>query len=71
MWERNGEYFYFDEPENESIWTSIVNLMDDKIREAVHREFAPCSKRIFIAEYLERDPEFEQVLAEEFGIEWL
>lgn len=70
MWLRNGEDFYFDEPENKTIWESIVNLMDDETREAVHAEYAPCSKRWFLESYLERDSEFEQVLAEEFGIEW-
>jgi len=44
--------------------------MDDETREAIHREFAPCSERYFIERYLEKDSEFEQVLAMEFDIEW-
>ena len=70
MWERNGEDFYFDEPENSDIWQTIVCHMKDNIRESLHRDYAPCTKRIFLERYLELDPDFEYLLAEEFCIEW-
>ena len=31
-----------------------VNLMDDDIRESVHRDLAPCTKQDFFNEYCER-----------------
>lgn len=67
MWVKNNEEFDF---EDDNIWKAIVNFMNDDIREIVHNEAAPCSKRYFIELYIEKDPEFEQVLAEEFSIEW-
>ena len=48
---------------------NIVTYMDDNIREAVHREFAPCSPEVFLEEYLKRDPSFEDLLANEFDFE--
>ena len=75
MWIRyygtsDGEEFYFDEPENNNTWEAIVSYMDDEIREDIHAQCAPCSKRYFLESYIEKDPEFEQLLAMEFGIEW-
>lgn len=71
MWERRYyEEFDFDDEKNIHIWNAIVALMDDEIRERVHGMVAPCSKRYFIENYIGEDPEFEQVLAEEFSIEW-
>lgn len=32
-------------------WESIAALMDDDIREAVHRDIAPCTDREFLEEY--------------------
>ena len=66
MWKRNGLEYNFDDTN----WTAIVNLMDDDLREEVHAEVAPCSNRCFFEIYLKKDPEFEQVVAENFGIEW-
>jgi len=71
MWERYGEEFNIDDPDNNNIWDAIVNYMDDEIREAVHMECAPCSKRYFLETYLEHDPNFEYLLGMEFGIEWM
>lgn len=48
---------------------NIVIYMDDEIREAVHREFAPCSPEVFLGEYLKRDPSFEDLLTSEFDYE--
>lgn len=36
------------------IWSQVVNVMDDDIREEVHTKFAPCSNRKFLSEYLKR-----------------
>ena len=72
MWERNDELFNFDAPENSNIMKAIATYMDDDIREDCHFEYAPCSNTFFIEQYLKRDPEFEDLLWEEFGIrnEW-
>ena len=35
-------------------WESVVNLMDDEIRESVHADFAPCTEYIFLMKYMER-----------------
>lgn len=53
----------------ENVMLAIVNLMDDEIREQVHRELAPCTDMEFLRRYVELDPEFESVLESEFGIE--
>lgn len=72
MWLRNNkqEYIDFDAPENEKLWETIASYMDDEIREEVHAEAAPCSNRYFLESYLEKDSNFEYLLAEEFDIEW-
>lgn len=36
---------------SESTWETIVNLMDDELREKIHGEFAPCSNGKFLDEY--------------------
>ena len=36
------------------LWETVVNLMDDGIREAVADDMAPCSEEEFLAEYLKR-----------------
>ena len=64
-----GEEIDFDDI-NEDLWLTIANYMDDDIREQVHMELAPCTNRQFIERYLELDPDFEQLLTEEFSIEW-
>lgn len=53
----------------ETVMTAIANLMDDDLREQVHRELAPCTDMEFLRRYVELDPEFESVLESEFGIE--
>lgn len=37
------------------LWNGIVNLMDDEIRECVHKELAPCSEEDFFSRYDELD----------------
>ena len=48
---------------------AIANHMDDEIREAVHRELAPCEPEEFLTRYLELDPDFEITLKQEFGFD--
>lgn len=50
-------------------WDSIVNLMDDDMRERVHGEMAPCAEQEFLSRYLEYCPEFEDVIRGEFDAE--
>lgn len=47
----------------------IATYMNDIIREDVHFDLAPCNPETFLGEYLKRDPGFEALLREEFGIE--
>lgn len=49
---------------------AIVPYMDDKIREKVHFELAPCEPVDFLKRYLEldKDPDFRDVLENEFNI---
>ena len=48
---------------------AIATYMDDEKREQVHNEIAPCSPEEFLKKYLKLDPDFEQLLFEEFKIE--
>jgi hypothetical protein len=36
------------------LYDQAVSLMDDKIREAVHADLAPCTEAEFLAEYMAR-----------------
>lgn len=47
----------------------IATYMDDDKRETVHAELAPCEPEEFLTRYLELDPDFEELLNSEFGIE--
>lgn len=48
---------------------AIAVYMDDKKRERVHFELAPCEPEDFLKRYLELDPDFEKVLKSEFDVE--
>ena len=47
----------------------IPTYMNDDIREDLHFRLAPCEPDLFLREYVKRDPEFEKLLYDEFGIE--
>lgn len=53
----------------QELMDTVATYMDDDIREDIHAEFAPCEPDLFLREYVERDPEFEKLLYDEFGIE--
>lgn len=46
---------------------AIAIHMNDEIREQVHFQLAPCTPDEFLAAYLEKDPDFEDLLKSEFG----
>ena len=48
------------------IMENICTYMDDNIREELHFKLAPCSNRTFLQAYCTRDPEFEELLKNEF-----
>lgn len=48
---------------------AIAVYMDDRKREQVHFELAPCEPEEFLERYLELDPDFADVLKSEFSIE--
>lgn len=54
---------------SQNLMDTIAVHMDDDIREAVHFDLAPCSPEKFLAEYIRRDPSFEELLKIEFSIE--
>ena len=60
--------FDWDSDENKDVYEAVVNYMYNNIRELVHMEEAPCTKQRFIEKYIEKDPEFEQLLYSEFNI---
>ena len=41
----------------------------DEIREDLHFEMAPCEPEEFLRAYVEKDPDFEELLNSEFSIE--
>ena len=43
--------------------------MNDDIREAIHREIAPCTNEEFIIAYCNTEPSFEDCLNDLFNIE--
>lgn len=57
--------------ENELITDDMMNVigsyMDDDIREEIHGEMAPCTPDEFLTAYLEKDPEFRDLLENEFN----
>ena len=54
---------------NQELMDIIASYMDDDKRETVHAELAPCEPEEFLTRYLELDPNFEELLNSEFGIE--
>lgn len=60
---------YDSHPEYLTIfWDMVIGLMDDDIREQVHRELAPCTNEEFLSRYLELDKSFVNVLRSEFNL---
>lgn len=53
---------------NRKTWDAIASYMDDEKREQVHAELAPCSEQKFLDRYLELDPDFADLLWDEFRI---
>lgn len=62
---RYGENFELAQ----ELMDTIASYMDDDKRERVHFELAPCEPEEFLKRYLELDPDFEELLNNEFGIE--
>lgn len=40
-----------------NLYNEAVQLMDDEIRESVHRDMAPCTDLAFLEEYMRRHEE--------------
>ena len=53
----------------QDLMDAIASYMDDDKRETVHAELAPCEPEEFLKRYLELDPDFEELLKNEFSIE--
>ena len=52
----------------EDLMGTIASYMNDEIREDLHQELAPCEPEEFLNRYLELDPDFEELLENEFNI---
>ena len=61
---RYGEDYKLDQEQMDV----IASYMDDEIREDLHLEMAPCEPEEFLKAYVERDPDFEELLKTEFYI---
>lgn len=61
---KNGENFVVDQ----EMMDRIAIYMDDELREKVNFELAPCTPDEFLSRYIELDPDFEDVLWNEFGL---
>lgn len=48
---------------------NIATYMNDDIREGLAFKLAPCTPEMFLSEYIKQDPDFEDLLRAEFGIE--
>lgn len=48
-------------------WDAIASYMNDDIREQVHAEKAPCTRKEFLDRYMELDPDFQDLLDSEFS----
>lgn len=53
MFNDNNGYVY-DENGNRIFFEAAVTLMDDEIREEVHRDIVPCTEQEFYDEYVKR-----------------
>lgn len=62
---RYGEEFTL----TQELMDTIGSYMDDEKRETVHFELAPCEPEQFLRRYLELDPDFINLLNDEFEIE--
>ena len=62
---RYGENFEL----TQELMDTISSYTDDDKRERVHFELAPCEPEEFLKRYLELDPDFEELLNNEFSIE--
>lgn len=62
---RYGEHYEL----TQEVMDNIARYMDDDIRELLHCKLAPCKPETFLKVYLKRDPDFAELLKEEFSIE--
>lgn len=53
----------------DSTMEEIVSYMDDEIREELNFKMAPCTNEEFLKAYVERVPDFSELLENEFSID--
>ena len=51
------------------LMNEVATYMNDDLRETIHLELAPCTPEEFLIAYCNADPDFEDLLNEEFHIE--
>ena len=65
-WQRLPEFTVHGHEITDEDMSEIASYMDDEIRERLHSEIAPCSHDEFIYRYLKEDPDFLEILQNEF-----
>lgn len=51
-----------------ALMEAIAMYMDTDARERVHWELAPCTNKEFLSRYCELEPDFKDLLKDEFSI---
>lgn len=64
-----GSEFILFEDYLSKVWEGIHYHMDDRHRESIHRDIAPCSKTEFLMEYIKRFTDMDVVLDSEYSID--
>lgn len=54
---------------NQVLMDTIATYMNDDTREQIHFELAPCTPEEFLIRYQELDPDFAELLWNEFSID--
>lgn len=52
-----------------ALMETIAMYMDDNSRERVHYELAPCTPEEFLIRYCELEPDFADLLRDEFNVD--
>lgn len=59
----------YNRPITQKDLDNIATYMDDATREELHANLAPCTPEEFLKAYLQREPEFIEILQDEFCFE--
>lgn len=60
------EYTVYGREITQDDMDNIGSYMDDEIREELHSALSPCEPAVFLKAYLDKDPDFRELLESEF-----